>query len=116
MNNIAVTNPSVNNNNTAIGEAGASGTIWQSNLTFNGTAGSSSVNGAKTATAANGNILGKNPLLVAPALTAGANFHLQAGSPAIGAGELSEQPVTDLGGAVRPVAGPTDLGVYLYIP
>ncbi len=41
VNNIAVADPSVNSNNTAIGfySGGNAGTKWYNNITFNGTAG-----------------------------------------------------------------------------
>ena len=91
VNNIAVADPSIQRNNTAIDNTSYGGyvnrnTVWENNLTFNGAAGQASVRtdgGNAAPSAANGNKLGVDPLFVNPA---GEDFHLRAGSPAINAG------------------------------
>lgn len=55
-----------------------------------------------------GNLVSTNPLLALPPI----DFHLQAGSPAIGAGvALSDVPV-DFDGVTRPQGGTYDIGAY----
>ena len=90
-NNIAVADPSVQKNNTAIDNTSYGGylnqnVVWENNLTYNGAAGQASVRtdgGNAMPSAANGNKLGVDPLFVNPA---GDDFHLRPGSPAINAG------------------------------
>jgi parallel beta helix pectate lyase-like protein/uncharacterized protein DUF1565 len=52
-----------------------------------------------------------DPLLVNPA---GFDFHLKAGSPAIGAGLSLPNVPNDFDGVPRPPTGPYDLGAYLF--
>ncbi len=89
VNNIAVADPSVNSNNTAISNTSTGGAnqnvVWADNITYNGAAGQASVNndgGNSVPTAANGNMIGVNPEFV----QAGSDFHLQSSSPAVNAG------------------------------
>jgi Bacterial Ig-like domain (group 2) len=44
------------------------------------------------------------------------DYHLQAGSPAIGAGLALAGVLTDFAGTPRPQSGPTDIGAYLSLP
>jgi parallel beta-helix repeat protein len=120
VNNIAVSNPNLNSQNTAIWDQSWIGTntgnIWANNLTFDGIAGQASVttfsppHGAPITTA-NGNILGSDPLFVnAPA----GNFTLQASSPAIGKGTAAYGvPVLDLAGNTRSTSA-IDIGAYAF--
>ena len=88
VNNIAVADPSVNPNNTAIsnGSYGANkNVVWADNITYNGASGQASVNndgGNSVPTVANGNMLGVDPKFV----QSGVDFHLQGSSPALNAG------------------------------
>ena len=89
VNNIAVADPSVNPNNTAIINGSSGGAnknvVWADNITFNGASGQASVNndgGNSVPTVANGNMLGVDPKFV----QSGVDFHLQGGSPALNAG------------------------------
>jgi hypothetical protein len=50
-----------------------------------------------------------DPLFVDPA---GADFHLQAGSPAVDSGSAELAPSTDLDGAARPAGAGFDMGAY----
>lgn len=119
INNIGVADPSINSNNTAIDNTSYGGyrnaeTIWHNNLTFNGTPGQASLRldgGNLAPSAANGNLLGVNPLFV-NASTSGGDFRLQTGSPAIGAGttDFGVAP-TDLAGSSR-IANSIDIGAY----
>ncbi|SES40522.1 Right handed beta helix region [Tranquillimonas rosea] len=117
VNNIAVADPSVNSNNTAIDSTSYGGytndnVTWSNNLTFNGTPGQASVRtdgGNAGPTEANGNLLGVNPEFVNP----GVNFALAGDSPAINAGTDSfGLPENDLDGGARVVDGAVDLGPY----
>lgn len=115
VNNIAWTDPSINENNTAIGNQSNSGSDpywgeitnvqWYNNLTFNGTPGEASIdqeNSSVAITAAEGNILGVDPEFGDPGWTMGADFSLLPGSPAIGVGTSSfGYHATDLSGAAR---------------
>ncbi len=115
VNNIAVADPTINRNNTAIDNTSSGGyvnknVVWSNNLTFNETAGQSSVRtdgGNAAPNAANGNKLGVNPLFVdAP----GGDFHIRAGSPAIDAGtNRYGLGATDLDGDARAI-GTVDIG------
>jgi Ca2+-binding RTX toxin-like protein len=119
VNNIAVADPSVNRNNTAIdntsyGTYKNANVVWDNNITFNGTAGQASVRtdgGNPMPTAANGNKLGVDPGFVD---AANGNFNLRAGSPAIDAGTSKHGlPAEDLDGGPRAV-GTVDMGAYEY--
>ena len=113
VNNIAVADPSVNGNNTAIGFYGSNaGTKWYNNISFNGTAGQASTKlegGNNVISASDGNKLGVNPVFVDPA---NGDFRVKAGSPAIdggtGAHGLTD---TDVDGNPRTV-GTVDIGAY----
>jgi hypothetical protein len=90
VNNISYANPEANPNNVALLDNGFgaenTNNTWANNLSYDGTAGQTSINFANTtATVAttNGNILGSNPQFANPA---GGNFALLAASPAINAG------------------------------
>jgi hypothetical protein len=121
VNNIAVTDITTNSKLLSIWDQTwdhtNTGNVWANNLAFNGNSGQPSVStfnvyGMGTAIiAANGNILGKNPLFVNPA---GSNFTLQAGSPAIGRGTpASGVPVLDLAGHRRSTTI-IDMGAFAY--
>lgn len=58
------------------------------------------------------NKLNVNPSLVNP--TAGGDFHLKAGSPAIDAGASVSGVTADLAGAKRPAGAAVDIGAYEY--
>ena len=113
VNNIAMADPKVNSNNTAIGNYGTLGpnqnTVWYDNLTFNGTSGQASMlvtGGNQVPSAANGNLLGADPKFV----QAGVNFNLLAGSPAIDAGnDRFGLGATDVDGGAR-VVNTVDIG------
>ncbi|MBP1807808.1 parallel beta-helix repeat protein, partial [Rubellimicrobium aerolatum] len=116
VNNIAVADPSVDGDNTAIDNTSYGGyrnqnVTWANNLTFNGTPGQASVKtdgGNNAPTAAGGNKLGLDPQFV----KAGSDFHLQADSPALDAGSAAHGlAATDLDGDDR-TAGAVDLGAY----
>jgi len=116
VNNIAVADPKIQSNNTAIDNTSYGGyrnqnIVWANNVTFNGVAGQASVrtdgNNAMP-TAANGNLLGVNPLFVGPPN----DFRLSANSPAIDAGTSAYGVSTlDLDGTAR-VEGVVDIGAY----
>jgi hypothetical protein len=57
------------------------------------------------------NLTTDNPLFVNPA---GANFHLQSGSPAINSGTSLNAPTTDFDGNSRPQGAGYDIGAYEY--
>ena len=117
VNNIAVADPSINRNNTAIDNTSTSSyvnknIVWANNITYNGTAGQASVRtdgGNAAPSTANGNKLGVDPLFVNPA---NGDFHVKAGSPAIDSGTSAlGLPTTDLTGGTR-VIGTVDIGAY----
>ncbi|PDT07501.1 MULTISPECIES: right-handed parallel beta-helix repeat-containing protein [unclassified Rhizobium] len=117
VNNIAVADPSVNSNNTAIDNTSYGGytnqnTVWANNITFNGTAGQASVRtdgGNATPSAANGNKLGIDPHFVN---AANGDFHLASGSAAIDSGTIKYGvDSADLDGDAR-VVGTIDMGAY----
>ncbi|MDT8855529.1 right-handed parallel beta-helix repeat-containing protein [Paracoccaceae bacterium Fryx2] len=115
VNNIAVADRSINSNNTAIDNTSYGGyvnnVIWANNLTFNGTAGQSSVRtdgGNAMPSAANGNILGVDPgFMGAPG-----DFRLGIGSASIDRGTANYGlSAYDLDGFQRAV-GNVDLGAF----
>jgi parallel beta-helix repeat protein len=122
-NNIAVSDPAINPNNTAIGDVAccgyvASGTLWKNNMTFNGTVGAPSVlvDGENSSVLlSEGNKLGIDPRFIKPSIDpAEADFHLQPDSPAIGNGTESEgRPTIDLDGDARSNVA-LDIGAYGY--
>lgn len=120
VNNIAVANTAANPNNVAFTDAsfGKSGTlntneVWLNNLSYEGNAGRLSAllaNTTATITAANGNILGADPMFVD---SSHGDFTLRSASPAINAGTtLYGVALTDLSGNARAVQGKVDLGAY----
>lgn len=119
INNIAVSDPTINKNNTAIDNVSYGGyvnanIVWANNLTYNGTAGAASIRtegSNATLTTANKNLLGVDPGFVNAAAD---NFTLKAGSVAVNAGTSNYGlPSTDLAGHTRAV-GVVDLGAYEY--
>jgi parallel beta-helix repeat protein len=121
VNNIIVTNITTNSKILSIWDQTWDhtniGNVWANNLTFNGNPGQPSVStfnvyGLGTAiTAANGNILGSDPLFVnAPA----GGFTLQNASPAIGHGRATYGvPALDLAGNVRSSTA-VDIGAFAF--
>jgi serralysin len=119
-NNIAVTNVTTNSKLKSIWDQTWDGTnignIWANNITFNGTPGQASTNGAHAPygtpiTAANGNILGSDPQFVNLAAN---NFTLQATSPAIGSGTAAYGvPTLDLAGNTRSTIA-IDMGAFAF--
>ncbi|KAB0680346.1 right-handed parallel beta-helix repeat-containing protein [Aureimonas leprariae] len=117
VNNIAVADPSLNKNNTAIDNTSTGGyinknVVWANNLTYDGTAGHASVKtdgGNAMPSTANGNQLGVDPKFLG---AAHGDFHLGSGSAAINHG-TSEYGVgtVDLDGHTR-VVGVVDIGAY----
>ncbi|MBB3134049.1 serralysin [Rhizobium pisi] len=117
VNNVAVADPSVNKNNTAVDNTSYGGytnanVVWANNVTYNGTAGQASVKtdgGNAMPSAANGNQLGVDPKFLGAASD---NFHLASGSLAIDHG-TSQYGVAsvDLDGHTR-VVGTVDAGAY----
>lgn len=122
VNNIGVNDPNAEPANYAlidvgIGPAADENTseTWDNNLSFDGTPGQASIylsNTTATITAANGNLLGTNPLF---ANYLSGNFALQSTSPAIGAGTASYGVAAiDLAGNPRTSNGKVDIGAYEY--
>jgi hypothetical protein len=120
LNNISVTIPAANPNNvaftdSAFGRPGNSNSneIWLNNLSYDGIAGQPSAhlsNTTATITAANGNILGVDPMFVNPS---GGDFTLQAASQAINAGTtMYGVALTDLAGNARTHQKKVDMGAY----
>jgi hypothetical protein len=114
VNNIGWANPSYGSVH-AIVDDGAWGNntniTWKNNLSFNGTAGQSSVRIAKTTTTSLDatNKLGVNPLFISPTT----NFKLQNSSPAANAGSSSYGVHSiDLAGVARVQGGTIDIGAY----
>jgi hypothetical protein len=68
--------------------------------------------GTHTHTADDHNLVGTNPLFVN---AAAGDFHLQANSPAIGAGVGTLAPPTDMDNNARPQNGRYDIGAYEYV-
>ncbi|AHG45232.1 RTX toxin [Rhizobium leguminosarum bv. trifolii CB782] len=117
INNIAVADPSVNKNNTAVDNTSYGGytnanVVWANNNTYNGTAGQASVNtdgGNAMPSTANGNKLGIDPKFLGAASD---NFHLGSGSAAIDGGTAKYGVGSvDLDGHAR-VVGTVDMGAY----
>ncbi|MGP8251158.1 MAG: fibronectin type III domain-containing protein [Terracidiphilus sp.] len=120
VNNIAVADPVANSNNvaftdSAFGGPGISNTneIWLNNLSYNGIPGQPSAhlaNTTATITAANGNILGADPMF---ANSSSGDFTLQAASPAINTSTtVYGLALTDLAGDARTHQGKLDMGAY----
>ncbi|EJZ21375.1 M10 family metallopeptidase C-terminal domain-containing protein [Rhizobium sp. Pop5] len=115
-NNIAVADPSLNKNNTAIDNTSTDGpnsnVVWANNITYNGTAGQASVKtdgGNAMPSTTNGNQLGIDPKFLGAAT---GNFHLASGSAAIDHGTTQYGVDTvDLDGHAR-VVGTVDVGAY----
>ena len=116
VNNIAVADPSLNKNNTAIDNTSTGGAnsnvVWANNITYNGTAGQASVKtdgGNAMPSTANGNQLGIDPKFLG---AASGNFHVGSGSAAIDHGTTKYGVDTvDLDGHAR-VVGTVDVGAY----
>ncbi|MGO8506040.1 choice-of-anchor Q domain-containing protein [Rhizobium leguminosarum] len=117
VNNVAVADPSLNKNNTAIDNTSTDGytnnnVVWANNITYNGTAGQASVKtdgGNAMPSAANGNKLGIDPKFAGAASD---NFHLGSGSAAIDSGTAKYGVGSvDLDGHAR-VVGTVDMGAY----
>ncbi|WP_037370997.1 cadherin-like domain-containing protein [Salipiger mucosus] len=116
VNNIAVVDPSVHPENTAIDNNSYGGytndnVVWANNLTYTGTAGEASVKtdgGNAMPSAADGNLLGVDPGFIDP----GNDFRLSSGSVAIDAGTDDYGLASvDLEGTAR-VEGVVDIGAY----
>ncbi|MBX4901681.1 RTX toxin [Rhizobium bangladeshense] len=117
VNNVAVADPSLNQNNTAIDNTSTDSysndnVVWANNITYNGTAGQASVKtdgGNAMPSAASGNKLGVDPKFVGASSD---DFHLASGSAAIDSG-TSKYGVSsvDLDGDAR-VVGTVDMGAY----
>lgn len=129
INNIAVTDPSRNSNNTAIADVSFGSYVnsnvqWINNITFNGTAGSSSLRleGTKsTISSTGGNKLGVDPRFVNASIDPfTANFSLRSDSPALSIGTVNllwdwsriasqgyPDPVSSSGPAPSPTPAPT---------
>jgi serralysin len=118
INNIGVADPLQDSRNKAILDAAAGapnvGVAWQSNLAYAGGSAANLVgleNSATPVTAAAGNLLGPDPLFVAPSnAPAAADFRLKAASPALGSGQATPNPDT-LNGIARSATRP-DRGAY----
>ncbi|AUW42174.1 right-handed parallel beta-helix repeat-containing protein [Rhizobium leguminosarum] len=117
VNNIAVADPSVNKNNTAVDNTSYGGytnanVVWANNDTYNGTAGQASVRtdgGNAMPSTANGNKLGIDPHFAGAASD---NFHLASGSAAIDGGTAKYGVSSvDLDDHAR-VVGTVDMGAY----
>ncbi|MBY5337223.1 RTX toxin [Rhizobium leguminosarum] len=117
VNNVAVADPSVNKNNTAVDNTSYGGytnanVVWANNNTYNGTAGQASVKtdgGNAMPSTANGNKLGIDPHFAGAASD---DFHLGSGSAAIDSGTAKYGVgSTDLDGDAR-VVGTVDMGAY----
>ncbi|CAN7343884.1 choice-of-anchor Q domain-containing protein [Rhizobium leguminosarum] len=117
VNNVAVADPSVNKNNTAVDNTSYGGytnanVVWANNNTYNGTAGQASVKtdgGNAMPSTANGNKLGIDPHFAGAASD---NFHLASGSAAIDGGTAKYGVSSvDLDDHAR-VVGTVDMGAY----
>ncbi len=122
VNNIAVSNPTTNSRILSIWDQTWDktniGNVWANNLTFNGTPGQPATglfakyNLGTPITAANGNILGADPMFTNPPMGI---FSLSAASPGIGKGTNAYGvPASDLPGNIRPAA--TDIGAFAFNP
>ncbi len=118
INNIAVADPTLDSRNKAILDAAAgtpnAGVSWQSNLAYAEGVAANLVgleNSTTPVSSAAGNLLGPDPLFVAPSnAPLVADFRLQAGSPALASGQASSDPDT-INGATRSPTRP-DRGAY----
>ena len=121
VNNIGVENSLAQAKNDALDDSAFtaanpdSNETWANNLAFDGIPGQAStylVNTSATITAANGNLLGVDPLF---ANYLSGNFALQSASPAIGAGTVAYGVAAmDLAGNPRTTNGAVDIGAYEY--
>ncbi|WP_064691461.1 choice-of-anchor Q domain-containing protein [Rhizobium aegyptiacum] len=117
VNNVAVADPSLNQNNTAIDNTSTDAytnknIVWANNITYNGTAGQASVKtdgGNAMPSSTEGNKLGVDPKFLGASSD---DFHLGSGSAAIDSG-TSKYGVSsvDLDGDAR-VVGTVDMGAY----
>src|SRR5207245_11358579 len=92
---------------------GASNTTIRNNIIF-GNAGGDIISQSATNTVADHNTLGATDPMFRNA--AGLDFHLQAGSPAIGAGVALPGIATAFDVATRPQGSSYDTGAYEYVP
>jgi len=92
---------------------GTSNTTIRDNIIFGNTAGDI-ITLSGTTTLADHNTLGATDPMFRN--TAGSDFHLQLGSPAIGAGVAVAGITTDFDGATRPQGSSYDAGAYEYVP
>jgi hypothetical protein len=113
VNNVAVADPRTDSRNRAINDVSTNGYVnkdvkWYNNITFNGTPREASVlSDGQMPDAANGNLLGLDPLLSNPAT---GDFHLKPGSPATNAGTSAfGLGSVDIDGQAR-VNGKVDIG------
>lgn len=123
VNNLAVADPAVNPDNTAILDGAStieSGpNVWRRNLTFDGRPQSASVrlqrpNAILTSTGVDANILGADPLFIRGGVdVATPDFRLRPDSPARGAGIVWQgESKIDVEGSTRTGAGEIDIGAY----
>ncbi|ANK85545.1 MULTISPECIES: right-handed parallel beta-helix repeat-containing protein [unclassified Rhizobium] len=117
VNNVAVADPSLNKNNTAIDNTSTDAytnknVVWANNITYNGTAGQASVKtdgGNAMPSSADGNKLGVDPKFVGASSD---DFHLGSGSAAVDSGTTKYGVSSvDLDGDAR-VVGTVDMGAY----
>ncbi|MBX4941018.1 M10 family metallopeptidase C-terminal domain-containing protein [Rhizobium binae] len=117
VNNVAVADPSINKNNTAVDNTSYGGytnknIVWANNITYNGTAGQASVKtdgGNAMPSSADGNKLGVDPHFAG---ASSGDFHLASGSAAIDSGTAKYGvDSVDLDGDAR-VVGTVDMGAY----
>lgn len=119
-NNVAHANLALHKDNVAFANVSLKGytnknVSWFNNISFNGKAGAESVlvnNGASKPTAADGNIIGKDPKFASPSAK---NFRLVTGSPAINTGTTTKAKgvhSSDITGTARIKGGKVDMGAY----